>query len=163
MTNYRRKLIEVVSGSGHPRQNRRMSSKFSRPPPQQARADVQAGGERGEGLAQGGVHGGGERQIEESAQELVLDLPDVGLDAQQSTGVEQQSDPGGDRGQVGFGIDSAERALDGFGNDLLEDGGIGQIAPGLAALVQVLDAGESGLLAAFQARDLLFQMMIDVR
>src|SRR5271157_91448 len=136
---------------------------FSRPPPQQARADVQAGGERGEGLAQGGVHGGGEREIEEGAQELVLDLPEVGLDAQKSTSVEQKSDPGGDRGQVGFGFDSIEGALHGFGNDLLEDGGLGQIAPGLAALVKVLDAGESGLFAAFQAGDLLFQVMIDVR
>ena len=71
-----------------------MSSNFSRPPPQEARADVQAGGERGEGLAQGGVHGGGEREIEEGAEELVLDLPEVGLDAQQSTSVEQRVRPG---------------------------------------------------------------------
>ena len=75
----------------------------------------------------------------------------------------RESDPGGDRGQVGFGFDSIEGVLHGFGNDLLEDGGLGQIAPGPAALVQVLDAGESGLLAAFQAGDLLFQVMIEVR
>ena len=141
----RRGRTQAPSGPARPPRGPPRAAPRSGPPAEQGLADVELAGEVGEDGGDLGVQGLRVGEPGVGVEQLVLHLPAVERDPQQGRGVEELAGLGEQGGEVGGGVERAEGPPQGLGEDLLQQGGLGLVAPGAAAGVEVADRVEAAV------------------